>query len=191
MYTVQKETEGRFTFISHESGVYRFCFSNAMSTVFFCFPPIFHLYFTYVFHARIHTYLFAYVRTYIHTYTNLHHHVFATYMSVLQKSLSPSLLPSLSLSLSHTHTHTLSLSLSLSLSPHTHHTNSTHTHTTRTGEMKMDTCLATSTIGVGGLSPGLRDVEYVLKGPLNERGRAVYGRGLPLDFVLGPGSPEV
>jgi len=33
VYTVQKETEGRFTFISHESGVYRFCFSNAMSTV--------------------------------------------------------------------------------------------------------------------------------------------------------------
>lgn len=33
IYTVQKETEGRFTFIAHESGVYRFCFSNAMSTV--------------------------------------------------------------------------------------------------------------------------------------------------------------
>merc|ERR1719199_356214 len=33
IYTVQKETEGRFTFISHETGVYRFCFSNAMSTV--------------------------------------------------------------------------------------------------------------------------------------------------------------
>lgn len=33
IYSVQKETEGRFTFIAHESGVYRFCFSNAMSTV--------------------------------------------------------------------------------------------------------------------------------------------------------------
>jgi hypothetical protein len=31
IYTVQKETEGRFTFISHETGAYRFCFSNAMS----------------------------------------------------------------------------------------------------------------------------------------------------------------
>ena len=55
----------------------------------------------------------------------------------------------------------------------------------------MDTCLATSTISVGDLSPGLRDVEFVLKGSLNERGRAVYARGLPLDFVVGPGSPEV
>ena len=55
----------------------------------------------------------------------------------------------------------------------------------------MDTCLATSTISVGDLSPGLRDVEFVLKGSLNERGRAVYARGLPLHFVVGPGSPEV
>jgi len=33
IYSVQKETEGRFTFIAHETGVFRFCFSNAMSTV--------------------------------------------------------------------------------------------------------------------------------------------------------------
>ena len=33
IYSVQKETEGRFTFIAHETGVFRLCFSNAMSTV--------------------------------------------------------------------------------------------------------------------------------------------------------------
>lgn len=33
IYSVTKETEGRFTFIAHETGVFRFCFSNAMSTV--------------------------------------------------------------------------------------------------------------------------------------------------------------
>jgi len=33
IYAVKKETEGRFTFIAHESGVYKFCFSNVMSTV--------------------------------------------------------------------------------------------------------------------------------------------------------------
>eukprot|EP00293_Proteomonas_sulcata_P013032 CAMPEP_0184290460 /NCGR_PEP_ID=MMETSP1049-20130417/2699_1 /TAXON_ID=77928 /ORGANISM="Proteomonas sulcata, Strain CCMP704" /LENGTH=195 /DNA_ID=CAMNT_0026597617 /DNA_START=26 /DNA_END=613 /DNA_ORIENTATION=- len=33
IYSVKKETEGRFTFIAHETGTYRFCFSNIMSTV--------------------------------------------------------------------------------------------------------------------------------------------------------------
>eukprot|EP00960_Hanusia_phi_P068253 766797-Hanusia_phi.AAC.5 len=33
IYSVQKETEGRFTFMSHETGTYRFCFGNSMSTV--------------------------------------------------------------------------------------------------------------------------------------------------------------
>mmetsp|Transcript_39741 Transcript_39741/g.94194 ORF Transcript_39741/g.94194 Transcript_39741/m.94194 type:complete len:199 (+) Transcript_39741:102-698(+) len=33
IYSVKKETEGRFTYIAHETGVYRFCFSNVMSTV--------------------------------------------------------------------------------------------------------------------------------------------------------------
>lgn len=33
IYSVSKETEGRFTFIAHESGVYRTCFGNFMSTV--------------------------------------------------------------------------------------------------------------------------------------------------------------
>ena len=88
-----------------------------------------------------------------------------------------------------THTHNLSFSLSVFLSVFVSVSHATHT--TRTGENKMDTCLATSTISVGDLSPGLRDVEFVLKGSLNERGRAVYARGLPLHFVVGPGSPEV
>ena len=33
VYSVQRETEGRFTFISQTAGTYKLCFSNKMSTV--------------------------------------------------------------------------------------------------------------------------------------------------------------
>ena len=33
IYAVQKETEGRFTFIAGETGTYRACFGNFMSSV--------------------------------------------------------------------------------------------------------------------------------------------------------------
>lgn len=33
VYSVDRETEGRFSFISQLSGIYRLCFSNKMSTV--------------------------------------------------------------------------------------------------------------------------------------------------------------
>jgi hypothetical protein len=33
IYSVSKETEGRFTYIAAESGTYRACFGNFMSTV--------------------------------------------------------------------------------------------------------------------------------------------------------------